>query len=352
VILARGRRPPARRVRACGAAALAAAVAVAVAACSSPEPPPAPPAETPASGVVITPTGVVAPILSSFDGGYWVRTPCFGVGLVLGDDDEITRIDRATVVLDAGHGGPELGAVGPNGLEEKAVNLDVTQQVAERLREGGVDVVVTRTGDGSFVTLRTRAEIATALDPEVFVSIHHNSAELPASDEPGTEAYFAVGSEDSERLGQWLHQDVVAALTPFDVDWQKSTDNPGAMFRQGENGDFYGILRYSRPVPAVIIEAAFISHAPEADFLRTPAARTAEAGAIATSIRRYLDNPPGTPGATTSSTSILRGPVPAGGEADTDPVDEPPAATTTVPGTIPVYAPAEDAEGCVDPPLL
>lgn len=302
--------------------------------------------------MVVTPTGVVAPILSTFEGGYWVRTPCFGVGLVLGDDDEITRIDRATVVLDAGHGGPELGAVGPNGLEEKEVNLDVTQQVAQKLRDGGADTVVTRTGDGHFVTLRTRAEIATALDPQVFVSIHHNSAELPASEVPGTEAYFAVGSEGSERLGQWLHQDVVAALTPFDVDWQKADDNTGAMFRQGDNGDYYGILRYSRPVPAAIIEAAFISHAPEADFLRTAEARTAEAGAIATAIRRYVDNPPGTPGATTSSTSIAVDPVPEGGAADTDPVDDPPAATTTVPGTIPIYAPAEDAEGCVEPTLF
>lgn len=311
---------------------------------AAPEPPPAPPPETVANGVVITPTGVVAPVLSRFDGGYWVRTPCFGVGLVLGDEDEVPRIDRATIVLDAGHGGTEPGALGPNGLEEKEVNLDVTQQVAQQLRDAGVDTVVTRTGDGHFITLRTRAEIATALDPKAFVSIHHNSAELPASDVPGTEAYFAVGSEDSERLGQWLHQDVVAALTPFDVEWQRSDDNTGAMFRQGENGDYYGILRYSRPVPAAIIEAAFISHAPEADFLRTPEARTAEAGGITTAIRRYLDNPPGTAGATTSSTSTPDTPDAPGAE--------PAAPTTTVPGTIPVYAPAEDAEGCVDPPLF
>lgn len=321
------------------------ALVASLVACGAPDPPPAPAPDTEAADVVITPTGVVAPILASFDGGYWVRTPCFGVGLVLGDDDEIARVDRATVVLDAGHGGPELGAVGPNGLEEKEVNLDVAQQVAERLRGRGVDVVVTRTGDGSFITLRTRAEIATALDPDVFVSIHHNSAELPASDVPGTEAYVALGSEDSERLGQWLHQDVVAALTPFDVDWQRSDDNTGAMFRQGDDGDYYGILRYSRPVPAAIIEAAFISHAPEADFLRTAEARTAEADGIATAIGRYLDHPPGTAGATTSSTSIPR----KGDDGAEDPVPEP---TTTVPGTIPVYAPAEDGEGCVDPKLF
>src|SRR5262249_40581001 len=69
------------------------ALALALVGCSKPDPPPAPPADTIAKGVVITPTGVVAPILSSFEGGYWVRTPCFGVGLVLGDDDEVTRIE-------------------------------------------------------------------------------------------------------------------------------------------------------------------------------------------------------------------------------------------------------------------
>ena len=63
---------------------------------------------------------------------------------------------------------------------------------------------------------------------------------------------------------------------------------------------------------------------------------------------RYLDNPPGTPGATTSSTSIPREPAPEGGA---QPTTERPEPATTTPGTIPIYAPAEDAEGCVDPPL-
>ncbi len=57
---------------------------------------------------------------------------------------------------------------------------------------------------GQLTGVLTYAEVATALAPQVFVSIHHNSAELPPSDVPGTETYFAVGSEDSERLGQWL----------------------------------------------------------------------------------------------------------------------------------------------------
>lgn len=96
------------------------AVGIGLSGCSGEsEPPPSPPADTVARGVVITPTGVVAPILSAFDGGYWVRTPCFDVGVVRGG----TRIDSADVVIDPGHGGPELGAVGANGLEEKEVNL-------------------------------------------------------------------------------------------------------------------------------------------------------------------------------------------------------------------------------------
>ena len=168
------------------------------------------------------------------------------------------------------------------------------------------------------------------------VSVHHNSSDQPPSEIPGTETYFQIGSEGGERLAQWLVQDVVAGFEPFDVAWVRPGD-AGAKYRQGDDGDYYGLLRYSKPVVTVISEGAFISNAAEADFLRTPEARRAEAASITSAIRRYLDNPAGSAGATSSSTSI--------------PVDDPKATAATVPGTLPGHAPASDAEGCTDPPL-
>src|SRR4051812_8858590 len=58
---------------------------------------------TRASGVIVTPSGVVAPLLSTFGGGSWVRTPCFNTVAVHGGK----RIDTVDIVLDPGHGGPE-----------------------------------------------------------------------------------------------------------------------------------------------------------------------------------------------------------------------------------------------------
>src|SRR5690242_2795938 len=93
-----------------------------------------PDADTVADGVLVTPTGVVAPILATFDDGpgdgappgHWVRTPCHEMAAVAGG----RVVHRADIVLDPGHGGPESGAVGANGLAEKVPNLAVTRRAA------------------------------------------------------------------------------------------------------------------------------------------------------------------------------------------------------------------------------
>ncbi|MBI4608475.1 MAG: N-acetylmuramoyl-L-alanine amidase [Candidatus Rokubacteria bacterium] len=99
------------------------------------------------------------------------------------------------IVLDAGHGGHDPGAVGPNGLQEKEVVLDVTLRVAKMLEEGlGVKVAFTRTGD-YFVPLRDRTAFANAQRADLFVSIHANAHR--ASVWEGVETYF-LSSEASD----------------------------------------------------------------------------------------------------------------------------------------------------------
>jgi len=79
------------------------------------------------------------------------------------------------VVLDPGHGGRDPGAIGVNGLQEKDVNLAVARQVARRLQDRGVEVFLTRQGD-SFLELEDRAAMANRLRPDLFVSLHADSA--------------------------------------------------------------------------------------------------------------------------------------------------------------------------------
>lgn len=81
-----------------------------------------------------------------------------------------------TVVIDAGHGGDDHGARGAGGLLEKQLVLELARQLAERLRESELRVVMTREDD-SFVPLERRTAIANDARGDLFVSIHANAAE-------------------------------------------------------------------------------------------------------------------------------------------------------------------------------
>ncbi len=92
------------------------------------------------------------------------------------------------IVLDAGHGGHDPGAVGPGGLQEKDVVMDVTKRVARLVEEGlGIKVSLTRTG-GYFVPLRDRTQFANRERGQLFVSIHANAHRDLGSE--GVEIYF------------------------------------------------------------------------------------------------------------------------------------------------------------------
>ncbi|HJR53940.1 MAG TPA: N-acetylmuramoyl-L-alanine amidase, partial [Gemmatimonadota bacterium] len=107
-----------------------------------------------------------------------------------------------TIVLDAGHGGRDAGAIGRGGTHEKEVTLEVVRRLAERLSGvPGVRVVLTRDAD-EFVALGERTRIANHEKADLFVSIHANSAESRAAE--GFETYFlsAAKTEDARRVAR------------------------------------------------------------------------------------------------------------------------------------------------------
>lgn len=106
-----------------------------------------------------------------------------------------------TIVLDAGHGGHDPGAIGPGGTREKVVTLAVTRALAERLEEvDGLNVILTRDGD-EFIALGERTKLANRKGADLFVSIHANSASRAAE---GFETYFlsAAKTEDARRVAR------------------------------------------------------------------------------------------------------------------------------------------------------
>ena len=242
-----------------------------------------PAVSTQGPGAVVTPTGVVLAVLRAVGDGTFVATSPCGHEVTVGG----TPITGATIVLDPGHGGGEPGAMGPGGTQEKVVNLAVAEAAKAKLEALGATVVLTRTFDYR-ITLASRAAIAQALHPMLFVSIHHNAEpDGPRTQGPGSETYFQIGVDASRRAAGLVYEEVTRALARHPVAWVADTD-AGTKYRPAsDGGDYYGILRRTQGIPAVLSEATFLSNPPEEALLRDPAVLREEGEAIAAAVVRF-----------------------------------------------------------------
>jgi N-acetylmuramoyl-L-alanine amidase len=266
--------------------------------------------------VAITATGVVGAVVRPLDGGRVVMTsPCGNEVAVRA----IEVVSAAHVVLDPGHGGSETGAVGPGGLRESDLNLAIAELAKQELEARGVRVVLTRSADYR-ITLASRAQIATVLDAEAFVSIHHNAGPTHTQDTPGSEVYYqSTGGEASKRLGGLIYEEAVAAFAPYDVEWAAFREAQVKVRLSRDGGDYYGILRRSAGVPAALAELAYVTNPPEEALLRTPEFQAVEAKAIARAVLRFLTtDDPGTGFVGPSDRSEPAGPG-GGGDGCVDP---------------------------------
>lgn len=275
----------------------------------------------PASGAAGEPVagGIVLPILYETADGFGVFDTCNQEGWVAaGDADEGMvpnaeadgRFDRATFVIDPGHGLPDYGAVGPTGLTETEANLAVARRVVDLLRRSndidwttgavtpGSEVpaaaaaVLTRGPDGPNggdyqLGLTYRATVGNSLDADALVSIHHNTVPEADLDHPGSDAFVSLANPESPRLGGLIVQELRAELSRFDADWMGSP-GAGLVSRVGADGeDYYSILARSR-VPAAIIEGVYISNPSEEALAKTDEFRQAYADAVYRALVRFI----------------------------------------------------------------
>jgi N-acetylmuramoyl-L-alanine amidase len=116
-------------------------------------------------------------------------------------DRSLTRalgLKIGKIVIDAGHGGHDTGTIGPNGLLEKDVVLDVAKRLGRLLESRlGAEVVYTRQDD-TFIPLETRTAIANRERADLFISIHANSSR--DSDARGVETYYLNFTSSPEAL--------------------------------------------------------------------------------------------------------------------------------------------------------
>ena len=179
------------------------------------------------------------------------------------------------IFIDAGHGGTDPGAIG-NGVIEQYVNLNVANELARLLRQGGYAVKQYRTTatenvlPGKNDDLRNRAAMANEWGADYFISIHTNSSPNPAAN--GFEAYVYRLGTTAEKLGRSIVDSVVQELG--------SKDN-------GVRQANFAVLRRTR-MPAVLLELGYLSNPTEALNLNSPAWQKAVAKAIYDGIYRFV----------------------------------------------------------------
>lgn len=148
------------------------------------------------------------------------------------------------VVLDAGHGGHDPGAVG-NGFTEKERALTLTKYVDAELKNIGIRTLLTRDND-TFISLSGRANIANRNKATIFVSFHLNAASPSAS---GYESFtYTKVDAETKRLQDLLHNGAMAALSKFGIK------------DRGKKQANLAVVRETT-IPAVLTENGFISNA-------------------------------------------------------------------------------------------
>lgn len=167
-----------------------------------------------------------------------------------------------TVILDAGHGGVDSGAVSVWGEEEKHINLAVVKKLGEFLEAGGVRVIYTRTEDTLLTSDKTssrkmgdlmgRVEIADSLPDAIFVSIHMNT--LPIEKYSGLQVFYDDNNDTSHALALSIQNDVKKLL-------QKENHREV----KKANGKIYILDRIENP--SVLVECGFLSNREEAKLL-------------------------------------------------------------------------------------
>jgi N-acetylmuramoyl-L-alanine amidase len=154
------------------------------------------------------------------------------------------------IVLDAGHGGKDPGAVA-NGLKEKDLTLAIVKHIGCMLSEyEGVEVFYTRTDD-RFLELEERAEIANKLNADFFCSIHINSG-----GGTGFESYIFNDTKNTKTIAcqNVLHQEIMKSI--------------GNVTDRGKKRANYAVLRETK-MPAILTENLFIDNTNDAAKLKS-----------------------------------------------------------------------------------
>ena len=190
-----------------------------------------------------------------------------------------------TVILDAGHGGADGGAVAPDSTEEKLINLQITLKLKAVLELYGYNVILTRADDNSIhdkdasslrqqkvSDIRNREKIIKAHPDAIFVSIHQNN--FYDTSVHGAQVFYSKNNMLSRTLAQSISESITSDVQP---------DNPREIKKSGT--EIY--LLYHSQIPSVMVECGFLSNYEDLTKLKDAAFQKKIAVSIAKGIINY-----------------------------------------------------------------
>lgn len=203
---------------------------------------------------------------------------------VTSEQSKVHPLFRKTILLDAGHGGPDSGARGDKEIQEKHITLSVTMRLVRYLQEAGAVVITTRNMDKDLATdsdrvnrrrhlgdLRGRWKVAQRQPIDAMVSIHCNAASSPSW--RGAETLYYDGNEEGEKLAHLMQQSFSSNVLPT----RRSIQS---------NRNLYLLKRVEGPT--VLAEIGFITNPEEAHYLQTGKYQDRVALAMYVALTKYF----------------------------------------------------------------
>lgn len=226
--------------------------------------------------------------------------------------------DFDVIVIDAGHGGKDAGAIGVNGIKEKDVNLAIALKLGKLIEKNisGVKVVYTRKTD-TFVELYRRGKIANENSGKLFISIHCNSTPQKPSDASGTEIYLlrpgrtesaikiaerensVIKYEDNPSRYQKLTDENFILVSMAHSSYMKYSEKfsdylnnnfmnePSIKSRGVKQAGFYVLIGAS--MPGVLVESGFISNPHDAKLLGSKDGQSKIANSVFEAVRKFKE---------------------------------------------------------------
>ncbi len=170
-----------------------------------------------------------------------------------------------TIIVDAGHGSPDGGAVGNSGVLEKDLNLSVAMTLQKFFESNGTQVLLTRSDDNGIYDvsgsiknkkvsdIKNREEFIKNSDAQVFISIHMNK--FSDSKYSGPQVFYSGNNKNSELLAKCIQKSMIAALNPQNKREVKKADSSIYLLDKAQ-------------IPAVLVECGFLSNAEEERLLK------------------------------------------------------------------------------------